>query len=258
MKIGIYYNFIPEIDNRERIKLLASTGFEHTAFWLPEPIDNAKAMLPTQARQAGMKVDNIHADFKGASKLWQDTIEWDYVYASYLAYMDLCADNQIPTLIVHVTGSGIFPPLCQLGIDRVNRLLEQAERKNVTIALENLERTEYIDYIFDRVKAEKLGFCYDSGHANCWDKDKTLLKKYGNRLKALHFNDNDGKSDQHLIPGDGLIDWKSIAGQLTALKYENPCTLEVAKSLSDKYQLLSDKEFWSLAHRRAIELFASS
>jgi sugar phosphate isomerase/epimerase len=58
----------------------------------------------------------------------------------------------------------------------------------------------YIDNIFKNIKSDRLKFCYDSGHENCFTPGADFLAKYGDKLAALHHHDNDGSSDQHLLP----------------------------------------------------------
>lgn len=85
-----------------------------------------------------------------------------------------------------------------------------AEQKNVNIALENLRRPEYLQFVFENFQSGRLGFCYDSGHENCYAKGTGLLSLYGDKLMALNLHENDGTDDQHRIPGKGTINWDSI------------------------------------------------
>ena len=48
-----------------------------------------------------------------------------------------------------------------------------------------------------------------------------IPKKYHDRIITTHLSDNHGQSDEHLIPGEGNIDWgllKSYLGQSSKLK----------------------------------------
>jgi sugar phosphate isomerase/epimerase len=74
------------------------------------------------------------------------------------------------------------------------------------IALENLRKPEYLDFLFDNIKSDKLKFCYDSGHNNCFTPEIDCLGKYGDKLIALHLHDNDGTCDQHLLPFNGTME----------------------------------------------------
>ena len=249
MKIGIYYDFNEAADNLERLKQIAAIGFTHAPLWIGGKIDSAaKSKLPGQVQQAGMEVDNIHADFGGASALWLDTLEWEDVAEEYFGYMDLCSNNQVPIMIVHLTDPGRFPPPNQLGVDRMKRFVERAEKKNVSIALENLENHHYLRHLFDRIYSDNLGFCYDSGHENCWTNGENLLERYGGLLMALHLHDNDGSGDQHKLPGDGTVNWIQVAIHLRQCKFTGPIVLEVQKGAD--YQGISEEKFLQLAYKQ--------
>jgi len=60
------------------------------------------------------------------------------------------------------------------------------------------------------------------------------LPKIGNRLLCTHIHDNDHKSDLHLIPFDGEIDFKKMCQELKACNYEGNITLELC--YSEKYK----------------------
>ena len=251
MKAGIYYDYKNSPDNYKHLKLISDTGFTHTGLWIGGKINSAKSRLPSEAQKAGLIIENIHANINGASALWDDNIPWEVTLLGYISYMELCHNNSVPTIIMHLTADSHYPLPNQLGVDRMKQLVELAEQINIHIALENTEKTEYLDYLFAQIDSPNLGFCYDSGHENCWNKSGNLLEKYGSRLMALHLHDNDGTGDQHKLPGDGNIDWIAVANQLKQCQYAGPITLEVVKEFSDQYDNLTEPEFLRLAYRRA-------
>ncbi len=116
-----------------------------------------------------------------------------------------------------------------------DELMDFALHKKIKIAIENLEydtNTE-IDLlwgtIFDRYGPEYIGLCYDSGHGVLSDSDTLeLLKKYKDRITALHLHENNGFFDQHLIPfTTNLVNWEKLARILAASPYNGAITLEV-------------------------------
>lgn len=98
----------------------------------------------------------------------------------------------------------------------------------VRLAVENMPyRTPPEFYaLFDRYPHTLLGFCFDSGHANIAN-ESSLLRTLGSRLIALHLHDNDGKRDQHMIPGTGTVDWAEIAEGIRAADYQKPLNFEL-------------------------------
>jgi protein FrlC len=51
--------------------------------------------------------------------------------------------------------------------------------------------------------------------------------KLGNKLKHLHIVDSDGKSDTHLMPGDGNMPLKELMEEIQAYGYDGGATIEL-------------------------------
>jgi sugar phosphate isomerase/epimerase len=215
---------------KERLRLIKAAGFDGVLLWWGDESGTADCDQTTPfelARQAGLFVENIHTPFQDVNSLWLDDATGDH-FESILAQCIIdCREYAIPTAVVHVSQGDTPPPPNQIGLDRLKRLVESAESQKVNLALENLRRPEYLDFIFANIQSDRLGFCYDSGHDNCYSKGRDLLTQYGSKLMALHLHDNDGTSDQHHIPGDGMIDWQALKARLQKTGYPGPIALEV-------------------------------
>lgn len=72
-----------------------------------------------------------------------------------------------------------------------------------------------------------LGFCLDTGHALVADGDPcNLADLLAGRIATLHLHDNHGGQDEHLIPGDGIIDRSRLVPWLVARGYRGNLMLE--------------------------------
>jgi sugar phosphate isomerase/epimerase len=254
MKTGIFYWFGFPIPSKERFKLISSAGFDTVFIWWGDQyidIDGPKERLPELAKNAGLNIENIHTDFEHTNLIWVDKLGWEDVFNRYISSVEACYRYQIPTMVLHLS-NGDAPPLpSQLGIERIKRIIEKAEERNINVALENLRKPEFLDFVFERIESEKLMFCYDSGHENCYSKKGNLLDKFGDKLIALHLHDNDGTDDQHRIPSEGSIDWNKIAFKLKQKQYKGSISLEVTNEFSTKYRNLSAEEFLYEANIKA-------
>jgi len=111
-------------------------------------------------------------------------------------------------------------------------LLEYAEKYDVKILSENLlwgasVRPSAIDNLVSEVDSPYFGWCYDTGHANCFGITSDSLLDIKNVPMSLHIQDNHGnKGDEHLIPGDGSIDWKRFLENLKKIGYKGELVLE--------------------------------
>jgi L-ribulose-5-phosphate 3-epimerase len=129
----------------------------------------------------------------------------------------------------------------------VRRLLPVAERGGVGIALENLPDSgarsrgarrwygavpEELTELVDTLDHPLVGLCWDTGHAQLQGLDQgQALRTIGSRLHALHVQDNDGVSDQHLLPFHGAVDWPAIMAALRAVAYPGAFTYEVHRAI---------------------------
>jgi sugar phosphate isomerase/epimerase len=238
----------------ESIQLIKEAGFQSVMIWWGERENDSipKECQPDIVRKAGLKLVNAHFPFTMVDALWKDTLDGEEMFKLHCSYIDDCKTHEIPTAIMHTT-HGDAPPPCQLGLDRFRKLIERAEKNAVNIAIENVFRPEYFDYIFGNIESERLKLCFDSGHANCFTPGIDVLTQYGDKLAALHLHDNDGSGDQHLLPFDGSIDWEHIMTQLKRLKFNGPLALEVFAKDNDGNGLTAP-QYLSEAMKRAQKL----
>lgn len=148
----------------------------------------------------------------------------------------------------------------------ISRIVEKASGTGLKICIENLfeegrfpdmERSRFtstIDELMSLVSMfpeDRVGVCWDFGHAMCAFGDNTteMFRIALPRIRCTHVHDNNGKSDQHMLPFTGKNDWKTLISELREsgysgnLSYEMHCGyvpeplinpyLEYAKKLGD-------------------------
>lgn len=137
-------------------------------------------------------------------------------------------------------------------------LAPMARELGVTICIENLydgigghlvegpgcdakKAAERIDRMNEKHRAEVLGFCFDTGHANIAGLDfERFLTTLGGRLKVLHIHDNDGVRDLHQIPftfaktreNRASTDWEGFVKGLKAAQFHGALSFETAPVLT--------------------------
>lgn len=72
--------------------------------------------------------------------------------------------------------------------------------ENIQIAFENIDNLQNLALVLNRFPMKNVGFCYDSCHHINYASNEDLLKLYGDRLMALHLQDNGGLHNQHQLP----------------------------------------------------------
>lgn len=125
-----------------------------------------------------------------------------------------------------------FSEFIEVNSKEIQPILEVAARHNVTVLSENLLwgasiYAEAISDLVDEVNTPFFGWCYDTGHANAFGHDCTVLAELKRVPLSLHIQDNNGDGrDEHLIPGDGTIDWKRFLHMLKTIGYKGDFVLE--------------------------------
>jgi len=83
--------------------------------------------------------------------------------------------------------------------------------------------------IIDACGSPNLGICLDTGHLHiAGGRQGDFIRGAGSRLKALHIADNDGSTDQHLMPfGRGTIKWDEVIAALREVRYDGLFNFEI-------------------------------
>ena len=207
---------------RPLCQLVYRTGFRSVMLHL----GGEYAGQETQAaRAAGLYVENVHAPFEEINEIWKDTLAGEEVARRFHDCLEACHREEIPTAVFHLSSSPFPPLISPVGVRRFTQLVDFAETCGVNIALENQRVFRHMDYLFSTIESPRLKFCYDSGHEACFSHTRFILSKYRSRLAAVHLHDNDGRTDQHLRPGEGVVDWDYVRRGLR--DYEGAVALEL-------------------------------
>lgn len=247
MKKGIF-TYRNDITTAQQYEYIKAAGFDSVIVWWGEE----KHQHLKLARKFGLEICNVHLPFDDIRKLWIPNNSGSDDYASWLCgQINDCKNYGIEIAVIHVSrGIDTYPPNEQ-GLDRLKRIVENAEKAKVIIAFENLRLLDYLDYTFDHIQSDYIGFCYDSGHQNCFSPERDVLDDYKDKLIALHIADNDGNDDIHSLPYDGTVDWMAFAKKLAEIKYTGVLSLEIQQDRNPIYEKLFPREFFELSFERA-------
>lgn len=256
-KTSIFAWFGYKLDINERFRLIKQSGFDGVMLWWGDEhidTDGSKEKQPELVFKSNLFIENVHLPYMNSNDLWINNINGDEYADSIIKSVNQCPSFQIPTVVVHLTKGGDPPPISEIGLNRLKRIVEAAERLGINVALENLRKPEYMDYAFKEISSSRLGFCYDSGHNKCFTPQRDFLKQYGNRLFTMHLHDNDGIDDLHMLPFDGISEWDKIKNQLDNIGYNGAISLEVEQGRHEKYRDIPAEEFLSMALLKAKKL----
>lgn len=223
-KLGMFSWYSYDLPVEERLRQIKSAGFDATSLWWS---GDDKNELPDLSRKIGLELDNIHVPFNHVDEIWRDSLAGEDIYKSFCDAVFDCNQYNIPVAVYHITSFVTSAEISDIGMKRMRCLVDLAEKYQIVLAFENLTSLDVLEYVFDNIHSNHLGFCYDSGHENAFSPNANLLRKYGGRLVALHLNDNLGEHDAHLLPYDGNAYWDRIIVELAQARQVPVLSLEV-------------------------------
>jgi sugar phosphate isomerase/epimerase len=122
----------------------------------------------------------------------------------------------------------------------VEELLRIAEPLGVRIAVEvipnELSGAGSIVHFVEQ-DLDGVGICLDFGHAHLDGDVVDAVETVSEHLIATHVHDNRGRSDDHLLPFDGTIDWAGTLLAVQKIGYDGPFMFEVVPNGSTKETL---------------------
>lgn len=85
---------------------------------------------------------------------------------------------------------------------------------------------------YEDIPTKNKAFCFDCGHTHVAAQNNNpdvagFVEKFGNRIKVLHLHDNNGFTDQHLIPGYGTVKWNELFEALDKIGYDGYYNFEL-------------------------------
>ena len=141
------------------------------------------------------------------------------------------------TLVVHPRFLGLPHPDATPDLPDIRRWLDEAAQRGVRVVLENVEDSIwaldwFLDAIGDDPERTNLGICIDVGHAHM-SRDAgrhpvaNYIERYRGSLCHLHLHDTHGRTDEHLVPGRGTIDYDELFDLLERVGFSGTGVLEL-------------------------------
>lgn len=262
MQKNINFNFKMNSTPTERIAFLESVGFDGVFLYTQySPIDYIEEISKSK-----LKIETLHlpykeivngtvVDSKFVNSLWFNNDRSNQFTKWLIDEVRFANNYGIKKVVAHITGGENPPDWNQYGLDNISKILEECEKYDIDFCIENTRRIDYIQYVLENLKSDKLKFCFDSGHANALTKNLENFpwQSFSNKLSCLHLHDNNGLKDEHLPPFSGNIDWQLLINKLFAYNPKLELTLEV-RANDEQRATLTDFEYLQLCFQSASKL----
>ncbi|MGH9198601.1 MAG: sugar phosphate isomerase/epimerase family protein, partial [Acidimicrobiia bacterium] len=141
----------------------------------------------------------------------------------------------------------------------VEQLCKLTSETNIRLALEIIPNelstaTALVDLLENHVDCPTAGICLDVGHAFLMGDLVEAIETASGHIITTHVHDNGGKSDEHLVPFEGRIDWPAALTALQKVGYEGTILLELGNTSSSGQVLQKARE----ARARMEEILSSA
>lgn len=114
-------------------------------------------------------------------------------------------------------------------IDELQRIASPlGARLAVEVIPNELSRVgSLVHFIEEDLEAAEAGVCLDFGHAHVDGDLIDAIEIVSGHLVSVHVHDNRGRSDEHLVPFDGTIDWPAAMTALQKIGYDRTMMFEI-------------------------------
>ena len=252
---GDFTRYYP--DSESRIRALRRAGFCHIDLSLYRDADPASVFmrdgweaeverLRETAGELGMDFVQSHAP--GGNPLSRGD-RWDLLLASTVRSIEICGMLGIPNTVVHLGWAFDLPyedkaaeeVYFKRNMEFVEKLFPAMEKTGVKVLVENTTHANMQNawYLYTGREMKDflayadhplLGACWDTGHANVEGHQYDDITALGDDLCAIHFNDNRGGGDEHVLPYLGTMSVDEVMCGLRDIGYRGVFTFECDSS----------------------------
>lgn len=233
---------LPYPEVTKHLDLLAERGFgvEITLYdtdWLLHTSGRDRARkLGDALAERGVGV-NVHGPIFDLNPGSLDAVVRKHTRRSYEKAVEVARDLAAGGIVFHTGYNPLLPERTlpgwlSLSLELWNRLAGLADAAGVALTLENMfePAPDLLLELADAVETDSLRFCLDVSHTSIYS---TLgLARWWDalspRLRAVHLNDTDSFSDEHLAIGRGTLDFADVFRRVAALPHEPLVILEMA------------------------------
>jgi len=259
MRFGISTHlFVGDRLDRDHLVEIAAHGFDAVeVFALRNHFDyrdrRAAVALAEWLDDTRLRLHAMHAPIAGtyANGAWRDGVS---LAASDEGRRQAAVDETLAALEVAttvpyqvlVTHCGVPAPYGSPAdnhrgslIRSLEELSPAAQRHGVRLAIEVIPNelstpSALVDLIESEIDATGLGICMDVGHARLMGDVVDAIEACSGHLIATHLHDNRGRSDDHLVPGKGVIDWDATTLAFQKVGYDGTWLFELAVAAQAK------------------------
>ena len=255
MRISTATSVLYRYSIQDAISLIARVGFEGVDIWGGRPhvyrhdlSTDELLKLQVMIEDQGLEVVSLmpafyrypHSLSNPNLKVREDSID----------YMRQCTDNAAllgASIVLVVPDHSLFEQTREDAlakfVESVDVVAGYASRYDLMLGIEILyyDETDFMNSaddalnVINQLGRKNDGVVLDSGTLNLSEEPlEEMLKKLGDLMLQVHINDNEGgREQQNLVPGEGTYDFKTLIQTLGDYNYSGFLTAELTKGYAD-------------------------
>jgi sugar phosphate isomerase/epimerase len=239
---------------RDHLREIGAAGFEAVELFavrthLDYHSDAAVADLQQWLAEARVSLDSVHAPVaeRFSAGRWSNVLNLassdaaarEHALEEATRALQMARRLPFQSFVVHAgleRGPQLAPGTNSRDAARrsIEALAEAAVPLGVGIAVElianELSKPEpLVHFVEDVVEAGAASICLDLGHAHLAGGVADAVEIASEHIVLVHAHDNRGRSDDHLIPFDGTIDWPLALTALQKVGYDGTIVMEIGQ-----------------------------
>src|SRR5512144_240245 len=243
--------------SRGNLEAIAAAGFEavevfatrsHVDYHDPAALDALSGWL----RELNLRLHAIHApimDAFGRGDKWEvknsslataDQARRQEAVRETVQALELARRVPADVMVLHLGVPRGHQPVGggdarDAALRSVEELCKTAEPLGVRLALEVIPNEistaeSLVRMLEEDLAGTRVGICLDFGHANLLGDVVDAVEHVSGHLITTHVHDNDGRTDSHLVPLDGRIEWAPALMAIQKIGYDGTLLFELAET----------------------------
>jgi sugar phosphate isomerase/epimerase len=227
------------------IREISRYGFSFIEIWgdnvhLDPRINPDVAAIRKNLKDNRLKVHSVHTPFRNFPVFSAASEGEAWRMTFWKKFLDICSELEIPIAVIHAINRKEY----NYGYDHagylhdlLQTLASYARHRGIKLALENIPSGERPESEILCTLTEQTGlfgdisdlyWCLDFGHVTITNNDiQKEIDCSFDRLISFHVHNNDGLSDSHFLPDEGVIDWPKWYYYLREKGYNGQFVLEI-------------------------------
>jgi sugar phosphate isomerase/epimerase len=262
MKLAFSTNAYLNFSFAEAVRRIAAIGYRGVEVMADVPHAWPAYLLPEQKQalrdalaRNGLAIANVNAFMMHAindhrQRYWHPSwiepdphyrrVRIDHTKRALTLARELGAPNITTEPGGPVAPGGSWTAELKLFVEELKPVAEHAEKEGVLLLVEPepgllIETAEQFEEFMRHVDSPAVGLNFDVGHMYCVGEDPpAALRRLAKYVRHIHLEDIAAtRVHQHLIPGDGAIDFAATLRAVQAIGYDGWVTVELYPYIED-------------------------